>query len=74
MKVIVEEFGGSFEIVLDAETVAEAAVLVRLGINHTKACRLLRTYAYKEDRGVRSCLVFGKQRAATDSVPRAKSR
>lgn len=72
MKVELHEYSGCFSISLVAETVEEAAKLVRMGMNSTKDLRYLRTYAY--DTGVSADVVLGKSKRADSSVPKRNGR
>ena len=76
MKAVVQEYAGCFEIVLDAESIQEAAHLVRMGINATSDLRSLTTTvlsdAHADATGFQTSLVVGKRQRAVDTVPRAK--
>lgn len=72
MRVELHEYDGCFEISLVAETVEEAAQLVRMGMNTTKELRYQRTYAYQS--GISADVVLGKSKRADASVPKRGGR
>lgn len=72
MKVQMYEHDGEFAIRLDAETVSEAAMLVRFAVNRTNNLRLVGTAAYKGDHGIQTFVCVTKRRNSQSAVPRAK--
>ena len=68
MKVTVNEHQGCFGIDLAPETMAEAALLVRLGVNATAEIRTCSTKAYN-DGTFGFDLVLGKHRRADSAIP-----
>ena len=71
MKVNVNEHGGCFSINLEPETIAEAALLIRLGINGTKEVRSLSAYA-SGDNTISACVVIGKHKKPSSQVAKGK--
>ena len=67
MKVEVLEYEGCFSISISPETMAEAARLVRFGLNATKEVRSVDTIAYS-DGTFSSHVVFGKRRNPLSGV------
>jgi hypothetical protein len=69
MKLVrVTENGGCFAISLQAETLQDAALLTRLGMNATKDMRYVGTSAYEDGR-FEFGIVIGKHKRATERVP-----
>jgi hypothetical protein len=71
MKVIIVEREGCFGMEATAETMAEAALLVRMGMNATKEIRCLSATA-NQDGTFGACIVLGKHRDANNDVPRRR--
>ena len=71
MKIQFTEHEGCFEISLTAETMQEAAGLVRFGMNRTNEIRSAGADVYK-DGTFGSNVVFGKSKKANSNVPRRK--
>lgn len=55
---------------LTPESIAEAAMLVRFGMNHTSEIRYAGTTAYKD--GFEASIVIGKKQRATSMVAGGK--
>lgn len=70
MKITAKEHDGCFSFDISAETLAEAALLVRFGMNRTK----LRTSDSnaRADGTFDASLVFGKSRRADSDVPKRR--
>lgn len=73
MKVKFTENGGCYCASLEAETVAEAAALVRMGMDSTRELRSCSTEAY-QDGTVSSYIVVGKSKKADSHVPKRGAR
>lgn len=73
MKVLVSEHDGCFGVDLTAETMQEAATLVRMGMNRTEEVHHAAASAGKGGE-FGFCLVFGKAKMATEYVPRRGER
>lgn len=71
MKAEALEFDGCFSIRLIAETMEEAAVLVRMGMNRTDEIRTAETSVNSESK-FETCVVFGKSKRSNSYVPRRK--
>ena len=69
MKVQVTEHDGCFGVCLTAETLPEAALLTRLGMNRTNELRHAHTTASKEGQ-FEFNLCFGKHKRASGEVPK----
>lgn len=69
MKAKIAEYEGCFQIELDAETLEDAALIVRLGRNRTKELRSLNATASPSGGFVVS-LVIGKRKDASSLVSR----
>ena len=72
MKAAMYEDGGEFTIKMSAETVPEAAMLVRFAVNRTNTLRLVDTAAYKGDAGIETFVCVTKRKNSQSGVPRAK--
>ena len=72
MKAEMFEDNGEFTIKLVAETLPDAAMLVRFGVNRTNTLRLVDTAAYKGDAGIETFVCVAKRKNSQSSVPRAK--
>jgi hypothetical protein len=68
MKATLQEHDGCFSIEFEAESLADAALLVRFGVNRTKEVRHAGTDAHG-DGTVTASVVFGKHRRFNSSVP-----
>lgn len=73
MKVEFAENAGCYSASLEAETVAEAAALVRMGLNSTRELRSCGTNVY-QDGPVVSYIVVGKSKKADSRVPKRGGR
>ena len=71
MKFTLEEYEGCFSLNMQAETMAEAATLVRFGMNTTKELRSCSASAHK-DGTFTAYVVVAKHRRACESVPKRK--
>ncbi len=71
MKATVIEYDGCFSIDLTAETMQEAATLVRLGMNRTDEHRYIASTVSKEG-GFAFCVTFVKSKRANHAVPKRK--
>lgn len=67
MKITIDENHDNFMIRTEAETIQEAALLVRMGINSTKELRYSTAYATNDS--VFHTLVIGKAKNANCEVP-----
>ena len=67
MKINLNEYGGSFDLEIEAETKEDAAALVRLGMNHLQELRTCMTYVYSTGAIVAS-VVIGKSKKPTTIV------
>lgn len=71
MKISAHEYDGSFSISMTADTVEEAAFLVRMGMNRTNAISYCESSANKD--GTFTGIMSVKKRARSNSViPRSK--
>lgn len=70
MKAKLTEFKGCFVIELVADTMEEAATMVRFGMNQVKELRSSETYAGKTI--FTASVVIGKAKQETCKVPRAR--
>lgn len=66
MLVNMQEFGGCFDVELTAETVEEAALLVRFGLNRTKEVRSAEAYATSGQ--ITGSIVLGKRKEAKSRI------
>lgn len=71
MKVVMNECDGCFAFDMVAETMQEAALLVRFAANATGEFQSLASYASKAG-DFTGNLVIGKRRNANDRVPKAR--
>ena len=67
MKVKVEEFDGCFSIDMEPETVAEAAILLRVAINGKKEVRGIYCSAYT-DLTMSASVVIGKRKDTSSQI------
>lgn len=70
MKAELNEQDNRFVIVLTAETVAEAAVIVRMGMNHTQALLTCDADAFGSGE-FQGFIAIGKKRINTSTIPKA---
>ena len=73
MKVNAVEFEGCYSLELIAETIEDAAFLVRMGMDSTRELRSVGTNVYK-DNTVRGHVVVGKRKQFDSVVPKRKDR
>ena len=73
MKTTIREFEHCFFITMIAEDMAEAAKLVRLGINHTMEFQFLASTVNIHDEFLAEVRI-GKMKRDTNQVPRANGR
>jgi hypothetical protein len=73
MKAKIEEYSDTFSVYLEAETVAEAAKLVRLGVNSVKNSSLIYTSAHNTG-ALQTSIYFKKMQNANSDIPRRKQR
>lgn len=71
MKATVTEYDGCFSIDLQAETMSEAATLVRMGMNRTEKIHYA-TSTVEKNGGFNSSFVFKKSKRANNDVPKRK--
>lgn len=72
MKAEVDEYDGCFSIILEAETLAEAAIVVRMGINATKELRCVDALATRNgDNPIYVAIVIGKRKQSESGIGRA---
>lgn len=71
MKVTVSEYEGCFGIEMQAETMEDAAFLMRLGMNRTSELRSAESYVGKSG-SFDGCVVIGKRKQVTSTVPRCR--
>lgn len=71
MKITLQEFGGCFSVRCVAETLPDANVLVRMGMNATKDVRSVTAYA-NDDGTFSASIVLGKHRKANSYIPRRR--
>lgn len=69
MKAVLLEHSGCFEVSFEAETLQEAALLTRAGLNHTRELRWMGSNVYEDGKFTLS-IVVGKHRRADSSIPR----
>lgn len=67
MKITLQEYDGCFSFDMEAETLKDAALLVRMGINATKEIRFLSAIA-PSDGDFRGIVVIGKRKRPTAEV------
>jgi hypothetical protein len=68
MKASIYEHGGCFELYLAADTMEEAAKIVRFGVNHTKEIRHCSSSVTPNGTFVISA-VFGKLKLSQSNIP-----
>lgn len=71
MKIQLHENDGCFSLVLDAENMTEAALLVRFGMNRTDKINSAASEAFQDGR-FSSFLVFAKNKRAGSQIPKLK--
>lgn len=71
MKISFNEYGGCFEVAMTAETVQEAALLARFGINGTKEVRSIGAHAFL-DGTFTAHVVIGKRRNHQSAIEKAR--
>lgn len=69
MKAELVENDGCFELYFEAETVKEAALITRIGMNHTRDPRWVGSVVYDDGKFTFS-VVLGKHRRADCRIPR----
>lgn len=72
MKATLTEYYGCFSIELEAETLAEAAIITRAGMNSTKELRSLDAYVGAQDGTFVLSTVLAKSKKANGNVPKRK--
>lgn len=71
MKITLKEWEGCFGFDLEAESMQDAALLVRMGMNATKEIRHISATA-NQDGTFHGSLVLGKHKSANNDIPRRK--
>jgi hypothetical protein len=71
MKITLEEHDGCFAFDMQAETTAEAALLVRFGMNRTNEIRTAGVQANR-DGTFTGNLIFGKHKHANNDIPKRR--
>lgn len=71
MKITMNEYEKSFSFSMEAETMADAALLARYAINVTSEVMAAESYA-NTDGTVAGYCVLGKRRKATSTIARSK--
>ncbi len=69
MKAEINEYDGCYAIDLTAETVEDAAKLVRLGMNTTKELRSLESYVSQSGTFFSASCVVAKAHKASNQIP-----
>lgn len=68
MRAICAEHEGCFEIVLTADTLAEASTLVRFGLNRTTEMRHATTWTTRNSADIGMSLVIGKRKNVVSEI------
>jgi hypothetical protein len=71
MKITFAEHAGCFAFDLVAETMADAALLTRFGMNRTNEVRSADAFA-NENGSFHGCLIVAKHKKAANAIPRRK--